>query len=250
MKAKMKIVALIILTLALAGCKEKAQTADTPAQESAARDFDFAVSRAEKEAPELLTLARKVVPVQELYDKKWDSEVGKDNYFALYATILQRQNELAAGERSDEIAKIRDDLNAIYRRINRAFGLVVGGGTYFGHEYEQIPARTEYDIHRYLHDGKVSDSFLEKTSMSEDEARNLEISFWTVASTWRRNLSDGHEDNWLVESGYGSVCNAMYEIKRELLALETSIENEFYKECAEGYISWQMLRIIEEENEE
>ena len=65
------------------------------------------------------------------------------------------------------------------------------GGSYFGHEYARIVARTEYDIYRYLNDRKMHESFKKALSITDKDKEDFESSFWTVASTWRRDYDEG-----------------------------------------------------------
>ena len=99
----------------------------------------FAQGDAERYAGELLQLSKKVLPAEKVYGTRshleaFGGEVGQDEYFMLYALLLGKENERKAGGQTAEIAEIRKNLNEIYRGINRMFGIVIGGGTYFGQE--------------------------------------------------------------------------------------------------------------------
>ena len=204
-----------------------------------------AIEYAERYAGELLQFSKKVLPAEKLYGTRshleaFGGEAGQNEYFMLYALLLGKENERKAGGQTAEIAEIRKNLNEIYRGINRMFGIVIGGGTYFGHEYQRIPARTEYDIYRYLNDKKLQESFKTTVSWTEKDVLDFEEFFWLVAATWRRDIDEGDTGYWFVEDGYKRVCDKMYEIKRGLIKLEETCTNRFYRERAEAYISSKM----------
>ena len=215
------------------------------AEEPAPSDYNAVLAQAKEVAPELLSLSGKVVSAQELFDgnQRFLSETQTDEYCGLYAEILKMRNEGTEGGQTAETEQIRSDMNKIYRSINHLFGLVAGGGTYFGHEHARLVARTEYTVYRYLHDKKLRDGFAEPVSMTEKEASDFEALFWTVATQWRINLGDGAE-YWIVELGYQGLCDRMFEIKTELNALESDLENKFYYDCALDYINHLMLTLI------
>ncbi len=60
--------------------------------------------------------------------KNFDSEVGQDNYYVLYAYFLKQRNGV------DKNAAQRKRLIDIYQNINQLFGNLQHGGTYFGHQ--------------------------------------------------------------------------------------------------------------------
>lgn len=69
------------------------------------------------------------------------SEVGKDNYFILYAYFLKQKNGVK------EFAQQRQKLIEIYSNINTLFGHFEYGGTYFGHQSKRILGYAEYSIY-------------------------------------------------------------------------------------------------------
>ncbi len=237
------------------------QIAQIPASEAVVQSAEegestekSAIEYAERYAGELLQFSKKVLPAEKLYGTRshlelFGGEAGQDEYFMLYALLLGKENERKACGRESEIAEIRESLNEIYRGINRMFGIVIGGGTYFGHEYARIVARTEYDIYRYLNDRKMRESFKKTLSMTDKDKEDFESSFWTVASTWRRDYDEGDSGYWFTEDGYMGVCNDMYEIKTELIRLENTFTNYFYREQAENYIGDIMRGFLREEEE-
>ena len=98
-----------------------------------------AIEYAERYAGELLQFSKKVLPAEKVYGTRshleaFGGEAGHDEYFMLYALLLGKENEHKALGRESEIAEIRENRNEIYRGIKRMFGVVIGGGTYFGQE--------------------------------------------------------------------------------------------------------------------
>ena len=213
-----------------------------------------AIEYVERYAGELLQFSKKVLPAEKFYETRshlelFGGEAGQDEYFMLYARLLKKENERKVLGQTAEIAEIRKNLNEIYRGINRMFGIVIGGGTYFGHEHARIVALTEYDIFRYLNDRKMRESFKKALIMTDKDKEDFESSFWTVASTWRRDYDEGDSGYWFTEDGYMGVCNDMYEIKTELLRLENAFTNYFYRERAENYIGDIMRGFLREEED-
>ncbi|AXY75504.1 hypothetical protein D3H65_16635 [Paraflavitalea soli] len=73
----------------------------------------------------------------------FSSEVGKDQYHVLYAYFLKKLHGEAV------LNGKRDTLVSIYRHVNRIFGELKGGGTYFGHQYYRILGYAEWGLHQY-----------------------------------------------------------------------------------------------------
>ena len=244
MKPK-KIIIFILSAIVLASCASLYAESKKAAKEK---------SLIEQHASELLLLSQEVLSAEKLYEKRSDlsefgGECGQDYYIELYALSLKEENDKKAGQRAEEIQKIRANLNEIYMTLNEMFRLVVGGGTYFGHEYQRIPARTEYDIYRYLNDKKLQEAFKATVSWTEKDLIDFEEFFWLVAGRWRGDIDEGDTGYWFVEDGYKRVCDKMYEIKRGLIKLEETCTNRFYRERAEAYISSKMRALFGREEE-
>lgn len=71
------------------------------------------------------------------------SEQGQDSYYILYAYFLQRKDT------DQDMKNRRTVLTSLYRKLNELFGRLTGGGTFFGHMYNRIPAYVEYSLHLY-----------------------------------------------------------------------------------------------------
>lgn len=244
MKPK-KIIIFILSAIVLASCAGLYAESKKAAKEK---------SLIEQHASELLLLSQEVLSAEKLYEKRSDlsefgGECGQDYYFELYALSLKEENDKKAGKQAEEIQKIREKLNEIYMTLNEMFRLVVGGGTYFGHEYQRIPARTEYDIYRFLNDKKLQEAFKATVSWTEKDLIDFEEFFWLVAGRWRGDIDEGDTGYWFVEDGYKRVCDKMYEIKRGLIKLEETCTNRFYRERAEAYISSKMRTLLGREEE-
>jgi len=76
-------------------------------------------------------------------NKEFSSEVGKDEYYVLYAYFLKQKNGI------DKYAKHREKIIAIYTNINSLFQRFQYGGTYFGHQYARILGYAEYSVYLY-----------------------------------------------------------------------------------------------------
>lgn len=244
MKPK-KIIIFILSAIVLASCAGLYAESKKAAKEK---------SLIEQHASELLLLSQEVLSAEKLYEKRSDlsefgGECGQDYYFELYALSLKEENDKKAGKQAEEIQKIREKLNEIYMTLNEMFRMVVGGGTYFGHEYQRIPARTEYDIYRFLNDKKLQEAFKATVSWTEKDLIDFEEFFWLVAGRWRGDIDEGDTGYWFVEDGYKRVCDKMYEIKRGLIKLEETCTNRFYRERAEAYISSKMRALLGREEE-
>lgn len=71
------------------------------------------------------------------------SEAGRDAYYILYGYFLQKRYNSAA-----KFDKPRKNTTEIFEIINRMFGRLKSGGTYFGHQYKRIRGYSEYAIYR------------------------------------------------------------------------------------------------------
>ena len=73
--------------------------------------------------------------------EEFNSEVGQDVYYVLYAYFLKQRNGV------EEFAQQRQKLINIYSNINSLFGHFQYGGTYFGHQSSRILGYAEYSIY-------------------------------------------------------------------------------------------------------
>jgi hypothetical protein len=82
----------------------------------------------------------------------FNSEVGKDGYFMLYAYFLKNKN----GDKPN--SERRKKLISIFSNINSLFSHFEYGGTYFGHQYARILGYAEYSIYLYKQNEKYGNS--------------------------------------------------------------------------------------------
>lgn len=75
----------------------------------------------------------------------FNSEVGQDGYYVLYAYFLKQKNGIA------KYAVRRKKLLEIYRTLNSIFGNLNHGGTYYGHQYRRIEGYAEFSVYWYKH---------------------------------------------------------------------------------------------------
>ena len=73
----------------------------------------------------------------------FNSEVGQDDYYVLYAWFLKQRNGI------NKYAERRKKLISIYENINELFEQQQGGGTYFGHQSRRIIGYAEYAVSIY-----------------------------------------------------------------------------------------------------
>ena len=73
----------------------------------------------------------------------FNSEVGQDDYYILYAYLLKQKNGIA------NYVVRRKQLIDIYSNINSLFGHFEYGGTYFGHQHSRIYGYAEYSVYLY-----------------------------------------------------------------------------------------------------
>lgn len=85
-------------------------------------------------------------------DAGFNSEAGQDEYYLVYSYVLKR--------RDTTYNPRRERLLKLYRAVNEIYGDLQHGGTYFGHQYNRIPAYVEYDLIRI----KAGDSSLNYTN--------------------------------------------------------------------------------------
>lgn len=76
------------------------------------------------------------------YKIDFESEVGQDTYYVLYAYLLKHKNGV-------DNSVMRKKLIEIYTNINSLFQRFQYGGTYFGHQYSRILAYAEYSVYLY-----------------------------------------------------------------------------------------------------
>ncbi|RVU02939.1 hypothetical protein EOD41_03100 [Mucilaginibacter limnophilus] len=80
----------------------------------------------------------------------FESEVGQDSYYILYAYFLKQKSGHEDNARRENLVKIFRDINHIYMRLG-------GGGTYFGHIHSRILGYAEYSVDIYNYEKKYND---------------------------------------------------------------------------------------------
>ena len=75
----------------------------------------------------------------------FDSEVGQDEYYILYAFFLKHKNGI------NKYAVRRKNLLLIYNTLNSLFGTLYYGGTYYGHQYSRIEGYAEFSVYWFSH---------------------------------------------------------------------------------------------------
>jgi hypothetical protein len=83
----------------------------------------------------------------------FDSEVGAEVYYILYAHFLKQKNGV------EKYAIQRKKLIEIFKNINSLFASFQYGGTYFGHQQSKIPAYSEYGVYQYVDIGEPEKTY-------------------------------------------------------------------------------------------
>jgi len=139
---------------------------------------------------------------------RFSSEVGKDQYYMLYAYFLKQK-----AKNSD--SGVRRRLLRIYQDINWIQGELSGGGTYFGHQYARILGYAEYALYCY----NVDSSYYQ-SSYSISTQKKLFI------QSLRQQIADELQNN------YDFTEVDKMKLKKELLAtvneLDKLITKKFY----------------------
>lgn len=76
--------------------------------------------------------------------EKFESEVGQDSYYILYAYLLKQKNGV------EKYAECRRRLIDLYSNINSLYGHFQYGGTYFGHQSSRILGYAEFSVHLFI----------------------------------------------------------------------------------------------------
>ena len=91
-------------------------------------------------------------------DKKdFNSEVGQDEYYILYAYFLKQKNGVNKyAERRKTLIDIYLNINALYQRLQH-------GGTYFGHQTSRVLGYAEFSVYLYkLNENEISKAYIGK----------------------------------------------------------------------------------------
>lgn len=80
----------------------------------------------------------------EIQRLSFNSEIGMDGYYVIYAWFLTKKMSAAARSRAEKLAEIYRTINSISNRLER-------GGTRFGHMYRRIAGISLYDGYMYAH---------------------------------------------------------------------------------------------------
>ena len=99
--------------------------------------------------------------------EEFGSEVGQDDYYALYAYFLKQKNGI------DKYAQERKKLIKIYSDINSLFGHLQYGGTYFGHQRIRILGYAEYSVYLLPKDKKEIEKTYDLTMQKKLYIRSL-----------------------------------------------------------------------------
>lgn len=93
----------------------------------------------------------------------FNSELGQDEYYILYAYILKKEN----GDKKYQPE--RKNLIELYRNINGIFEGLANGGTYFGHQHRRIVGYAEYSVYLYSQIDSLNDYFTKKYDITKQK---------------------------------------------------------------------------------
>lgn len=136
---------------------------------------------------------------------EFSSEVGRDDYYMLYAYFLQQKNGIS------KYKERRKNTINIYTNINQLFGYINYGGTYFGHQYQRILGYAEYSVYSF--------DFLKENLKNYDITKQKDL--------YIKSLKEIIKDE--VETDVELKLNGNYELRkkeryRELMPIIDSIE--------------------------
>lgn len=139
----------------------------------------------------------------------FNSEVGQDEYYILYAYFLKRKN----GEK--KYAELRKKIIEIYLNINSLFANLQYGGTGFGHQQSRIIGYAEYSVYLYSLIEKNIEKTYDITKQKEyyiESLRQLikdesEIDFYTLG---QEKIERSEKLNKIVDKIDAAINNNFY----------------------------------------
>lgn len=139
-------------------------------------------------------------------DKNFEGEFGADAYYQWYTYFLKKKYNPSIYK------KEREDLLAIHNEINNLNALLKGGGSYFSHNIPRIHAYVEWNIYK-------------KNILKNDIAEEPENEFLKKKSRFisslKKNLNDTFQKEiWLAETSYYRTLK-----KREAIILINFLES-------------------------
>ncbi len=146
----------------------------------------------------------------------FNSEVGQDSYYILYAYFLKQKT----GEQ--KYSTRRTKLTQIYNTINRIFSRLNNGGTYFGHQYRRIIGYTEYSIYWY---SQREDFFSKKYNIKTQK----EIYLNSIRQLIKDELPDDGDTTGIDRTKKEKELNEMVD------TLSTLIDDAFYLKRAQAF---------------
>ena len=144
----------------------------------------------------------------------FNSEIGQDEYYLLYAYFLKKKN------RGEKYQTERETLTKIYRDINSIFDALAQGGTYFGHQYNRILGEAEYSIYQ----GK--DNYYYDKSYDITKQKMLYI------NALKQQITDELNNGDFLESEKSDKKKELFETVKELDGLITDY---FYLKSARTF---------------
>jgi len=170
-----------------------------------------------KQHPELTTnlILQPDIAYHQQHDINFNSEVGQDNYYLLYAYLLKNNNgTIKSQEERTKLTAVFEDINKIYDSINN-------GGTYYAHEYSRIPVYVEYSIYQ----GKKNDYYVKNYDISKQKSLYI--------NSIKQLITDELNNNFDVNR------NEIPQLKKKLIEtvnhMDGLITNTFYLKMAQQF---------------
>ena len=148
----------------------------------------------------------------------FESEVGQDTYYILYAHFLKQKNGVAI------YALQRKNINTIYQTINSLFASLSNGGSFFGHQVTRIDAYAEYSIYQYKNNQAFYNS---QSNISISKANFINILKQSVEKEIQSDKSLSNREK----------AEKTQKMFTAITHLNNQITNKFYLEMAQSFLS-------------
>ena len=170
-----------------------------------------------KHHPELITdiASQPDIAYHQQHDINFNSELGQDDYYLLYAYLLKNKN-------SDiKFRQQRIKLMSIYRAINTIYDRLNNGGTYYSHQESRIPAYVEYSIN----EGKNNDYYIKTYDIVKQKSLYL--------NSIKQLITDELDNNAdIPQTEKSQLKNKLFETVNGMNGL---ITNTFYLKMAQQF---------------
>lgn len=148
--------------------------------------------------------------------RQFGSELGKDEYFALYGYFLRQKND------DVKYTDVRNRIKGIYTNINLLFNYFQHGGPYFYHQAARISGYAEFTVYQY---SKNQEGF----GKTYDISRQKELYLQSL----RQLIAD--ESNIDFETVRAEKPNRLKSANKIVDKLDSLITSNFYLRKAQAF---------------